>query len=600
MRRRQPAVRVDRIRAAPASRSHDTRSQHRAHPGSRSRKGQKLMAQPPSRTSGSKTTAAKSSGPGPPGPGDRQGKARSQRHQAPASTQRPAAGQDQRGQDHAPAKTSAAKTARRPRPAAAKRRLDSRPDHAAKPAAAKSTAAKTTAAKSRAGQDHGGQEHGRPRAPRPARQPGQRQPGQCQPGQLEPGQLQQASASRRQRQPARPPAGPARARRPPRPRARPAAPRAARHEAHRGTARSAPRHGTRHDRGARPGTHHDRAPRGGPERSRHHAARRGARGRAPDRGPAPQRDDRAGSAAAADQTPAERRVRGKAARAEVPRESHAEWEPPPDRPDPVALLESQGAARVPDLVPVRYGRMMETPFTYYRGAALPMASDLATHPGHRDDRAGVRGRAPVQLRPLRLARAQAGLRRQRLRRDAARALGVGREAAGGQPGGGRAGERVQRQGPQEDRARLGRALPAGHAAAVRRGQPGRLVHPGGHRRVPGPVRRPAQGAPAQAAGQGPGQGPDPGQHAGAEQADPDRGRAAADRSRPAGHRPAPRPARRAGRGGRHREGTARPPRPVPADAAARPPGAARAVSSSPTWPARWSAWAAWAPAAGSS
>ena len=76
-------------------------------------------------------------------------------------------------------------------------------------------------------------------------------------------------------------------------------------------------------------------------------------------------------------TPAERRVRGKAARAEVPRESHAEWNPPADRADPVALLESQGAARVPDLVPVRYGRMMETPFTYYRGAALPMASDLA-------------------------------------------------------------------------------------------------------------------------------------------------------------------------------------------------------------------------------
>ena len=79
-------------------------------------------------------------------------------------------------------------------------------------------------------------------------------------------------------------------------------------------------------------------------------------------------------------TPAERRVRGKAARAEVPRESHGQWQPPPDRPNPVDLLVSQGAARVPDLVPVRYGRMMETPFTYYRGAALPMASDLAATP----------------------------------------------------------------------------------------------------------------------------------------------------------------------------------------------------------------------------
>ena len=64
----------------------------------------------------------------------------------------------------------------------------------------------------------------------------------------------------------------------------------------------------------------------------------------------------------------------------MPRESHAQWQPPPDRPDPVDLLASQGATRVPDLVPVRYGRMMETPFTYYRGAALPMASDLAATP----------------------------------------------------------------------------------------------------------------------------------------------------------------------------------------------------------------------------
>src|SRR6185312_3907678 len=79
-------------------------------------------------------------------------------------------------------------------------------------------------------------------------------------------------------------------------------------------------------------------------------------------------------------TPAERKVRGKAARAEVPRESHAEWQPPPSRPDPVALLEGQGKSRLPDLVPVRYGRMMETPFTYFRGAALPMASDLSRTP----------------------------------------------------------------------------------------------------------------------------------------------------------------------------------------------------------------------------
>jgi uncharacterized protein (DUF2252 family) len=79
-------------------------------------------------------------------------------------------------------------------------------------------------------------------------------------------------------------------------------------------------------------------------------------------------------------TPAERTVRGKAARAEVPRESHAAFDPPPDRPDPIGLLEEQAKARVPELVPVRWGRMMVSPFTFFRGAALPMASDLASTP----------------------------------------------------------------------------------------------------------------------------------------------------------------------------------------------------------------------------
>ena len=79
-------------------------------------------------------------------------------------------------------------------------------------------------------------------------------------------------------------------------------------------------------------------------------------------------------------TPAERAARGKAARAQVPRDSHAGFDPPADRPDPIALLEQQATTRVPELVPVRWGRMMVSPFTYYRGAALPMASDLATTP----------------------------------------------------------------------------------------------------------------------------------------------------------------------------------------------------------------------------
>ncbi len=79
-------------------------------------------------------------------------------------------------------------------------------------------------------------------------------------------------------------------------------------------------------------------------------------------------------------TPDERVTRGKTARAKVPRESHAALDLPSDRPDPISLLEEQSAGRVPELVPVRYGRMMVSPFTYYRGAALPMASDLASTP----------------------------------------------------------------------------------------------------------------------------------------------------------------------------------------------------------------------------
>src|SRR5579871_2171111 len=79
-------------------------------------------------------------------------------------------------------------------------------------------------------------------------------------------------------------------------------------------------------------------------------------------------------------TPAERTARGKAARAEVPRRSHGEWEPPSRRPDPVELLQEQAASRVPELVPIRYGRMLVSPFAFYRGAALIMAADLATTP----------------------------------------------------------------------------------------------------------------------------------------------------------------------------------------------------------------------------
>ncbi|HEY7762336.1 MAG TPA: DUF2252 domain-containing protein [Actinomycetota bacterium] len=72
----------------------------------------------------------------------------------------------------------------------------------------------------------------------------------------------------------------------------------------------------------------------------------------------------------------ERRNAGKEARVRVPRSSIEGWEPSPDRPDPVDLIEQQNATREPDLVPVRHGRMMVSPFTFYRGGAKIMSADL--------------------------------------------------------------------------------------------------------------------------------------------------------------------------------------------------------------------------------
>ena len=78
--------------------------------------------------------------------------------------------------------------------------------------------------------------------------------------------------------------------------------------------------------------------------------------------------------------PARRAAHGRAARRDVPRSAHAEWAAGPDRADPVTLLRTQEATRVPELVPLRHERMLESPFTFYRGAAAIMAADLATMP----------------------------------------------------------------------------------------------------------------------------------------------------------------------------------------------------------------------------
>jgi uncharacterized protein (DUF2252 family) len=79
-------------------------------------------------------------------------------------------------------------------------------------------------------------------------------------------------------------------------------------------------------------------------------------------------------------TPDEWRAKGSGQRRTVPRSSHAQWIPPAGRPDPVTILEEQAKTRVPDLMPIRYGRMAASPFAYFRGAAAPMAWDLAHSP----------------------------------------------------------------------------------------------------------------------------------------------------------------------------------------------------------------------------
>src|SRR4051812_461607 len=79
-------------------------------------------------------------------------------------------------------------------------------------------------------------------------------------------------------------------------------------------------------------------------------------------------------------TPEKRRAAGHGLRSAAPRSSHGEWTAPADRPDPVSLLEEQASDRVPELVPIRYGRMLESPLAFLRGSAIVMASDLAGTP----------------------------------------------------------------------------------------------------------------------------------------------------------------------------------------------------------------------------
>lgn len=91
-------------------------------------------------------------------------------------------------------------------------------------------------------------------------------------------------------------------------------------------------------------------------------------------------DTEAGREPVADQAATDEHGRGRAVRSQLPRSAHAEWRLPAGRTDPVTVLLSGDAARTPDLIPIRHGRMASDPFTFYRGAASVMAADLATAP----------------------------------------------------------------------------------------------------------------------------------------------------------------------------------------------------------------------------
>src|SRR6266852_1300957 len=99
-----------------------------------------------------------------------------------------------------------------------------------------------------------------------------------------------------------------------------------------------------------------------------------------------------------------RRAEGRALRASVPRASHSVWRPSPERSDPIALLKASSEDRLPQLIPLRYGRMLHSPFAFYRGVAILMAADLAATPA-----TGLWALPSAQLRRVRHAGAQSKL-----------------------------------------------------------------------------------------------------------------------------------------------------------------------------------------------
>ena len=128
----------------------------------------------------------------------------------------------------------------------------------------------------------------------------------------------------------------------------------------------------------------------------------------------------------------ERVAAGRAARSAVPRASHADWAPAADRRDPVDMLEEQAATRVPELVPDPLRADARLAVHVLPRRRLPHGRRPRGGPADEPRGPALRRRAPVELRRVRRARPPPGLQHQRLRRDAAGAVRVGREAARGE------------------------------------------------------------------------------------------------------------------------------------------------------------------------
>ena len=228
-------------------------------------------------------------------------------------------------------------------------------------------------------------------------------------------------------------------------------------------------------------------------------------------------------------TTGERAARGKAARAATPRGEQGDWAPASDRHDPVELLEEQGASRVAELVPIRYGRMLVSPFTFYRGGAYLMAADLAAAP-----RTGLEVQLCGDAHLSNFGAFAAPDRRLvfsvndfdetlpgPFEWDVKR-LVASFEVAGRDRGF----EGRPAQGDQHDRDGV---LPGGHARIRRDDQLRALVQPHQHRPADGAVRRGRHAEGAEAAGAQCGQDTVQGQRQGVREAHPHRRRRAADR-----------------------------------------------------------------------